>query len=241
MKRNWRKWAARAILCGALLSSTQVYAATYTVKPGDTLQSLATRTGTSVKVWKISNHLSSTNIYAGSQLQQPLAYRVVYGDSLWKLSKRYHTTVHDIQQANGLKGSLILAGQVLQIPAGSALQKTDNRCSVSSQSGQAGKTIQAIATAYGPANIMWQWGGLTTTGKRVAQGMIAVDPKVIPLGSKVWISGYNDPNLPAGGFMATAEDTGGAIRGNRIDIFINAGDDQVRQFGMQPVTVTILK
>jgi 3D (Asp-Asp-Asp) domain-containing protein len=102
---------------------------------------------------------------------------------------------------------------------------------------QVSKTLSCVATAYGPSDST----GLTATGKPVAQGMIAVDPNVIPLGSKVWISGYNDPNLPAGGFMATAEDTGGAIRGNRIDIYINADDATVRRFGVQQVTVQVLK
>ncbi|GAA3326735.1 hypothetical protein GCM10020331_063860 [Ectobacillus funiculus] len=39
--------------------------------------------------------------------------------------------------------------------------------------------------------------------------LIAVDPKVIPLGSKVWVEGYGE---------AIAGDTGGAIKGNRIDV-----------------------
>ena len=46
--------------------------------------------------------------------------------------------------------------------------------------------------------------------------MIAVDPKVIPLGSKVWVEGYGE---------AIAGDTGGAIKGNRIDILL--GSDSV--------------
>ena len=43
--------------------------------------------------------------------------------------------------------------------------------------------------------------------------MIAVDPKVIPLGSKVWVEGYGE---------AIAGDTGGAIKGNRIDILLGS-------------------
>ena len=41
--------------------------------------------------------------------------------------------------------------------------------------------------------------------------VIAVDPKVIPLGSKVWVEGYG---------YAVAGDTGGAIKGNKIDLFM---------------------
>ena len=43
--------------------------------------------------------------------------------------------------------------------------------------------------------------------------MMAVDPKVIPLGSKVWVEGYGE---------AIAGDTGGAIKGNRIDILLGS-------------------
>ncbi|GAX88621.1 3D domain-containing protein [Effusibacillus lacus] len=68
-----------------------------------------------------------------------------------------------------------------------------------------------------------------------------MDPNVIPLGTRVWVSGYKHLNLPANGFMAVAEDIGGAIRGNRIDIFINADAQSVRNFGFQNVQVKILK
>ncbi|MFC4766109.1 3D domain-containing protein [Effusibacillus consociatus] len=96
------------------------------------------------------------------------------------------------------------------------------------------------ATAYGPANINWKYGGKTYTGTTVRQGVIAVDPKVIPLGTRVWVSGYQHPNLPANGFMAVAEDIGGAVRGNRIDIYINADAQSLKNFGVQNVQVRIL-
>lgn len=57
------------------------------------------------------------------------------------------------------------------------------------------------------------YGAGTATGTRCTEGRtIAVDPRVIPLGSKVYIEGFGD-------FIA--EDTGGAIKGNRIDIYLN--------------------
>ncbi|MCB6365204.1 3D domain-containing protein [Intestinibacillus massiliensis] len=58
------------------------------------------------------------------------------------------------------------------------------------------------------------WGGGTSSGKRAAEGRtIAVDPKKIPIGSRVYIEGFGD-------FIA--EDVGGAIKGNKIDIFVNS-------------------
>ena len=48
--------------------------------------------------------------------------------------------------------------------------------------------------------------------------VIAVDPSVIPLGSKVWVEGYG---------YAVAGDTGGAIKGNKIDLFMPTTDQGI--------------
>ncbi|MHB8125045.1 MAG: 3D domain-containing protein [Desulfitobacteriaceae bacterium] len=69
------------------------------------------------------------------------------------------------------------------------------------------KTYQVEATAYTFT------GNLTATGKTPRVGLIAVDPKVIPLGSRLYIEGYG---------YAIAADTGGDIKGNKIDIFLNS-------------------
>ncbi len=60
--------------------------------------------------------------------------------------------------------------------------------------------------------------------------VIAVDPSVIPLGSKVYVEGYG---------YATAADTGGAIKGNRVDIFVPNEQDAVN-WGVKNVKVQIL-
>ena len=62
------------------------------------------------------------------------------------------------------------------------------------------------------------------------QKVIAVDPNVIPLGSKVWVEGYG---------QAVAGDTGGAIKGNKIDVFIPSYD-QAMAWGRKTVKVKIL-
>jgi len=71
------------------------------------------------------------------------------------------------------------------------------------------------ATAYTHAapegDINGNGDGLTATGLKVREGLIAVDPKVIPLGFKVWVEGFG---------VLLAADVGGSIQGNRIDIFI---------------------
>ncbi|NLC53247.1 MAG: DUF348 domain-containing protein [Firmicutes bacterium] len=67
------------------------------------------------------------------------------------------------------------------------------------------------ATAYepGPQSCGIYADGYTYTGKRATYGIAAVDPKVIPLGTKLYVEGYG---------FAAAEDIGSAIKGNRIDV-----------------------
>jgi 3D (Asp-Asp-Asp) domain-containing protein/LysM repeat protein len=76
--------------------------------------------------------------------------------------------------------------------------------------------------------------GITATGINLKenpnQKVISVDPNVIPLGTKVHVEGYGE---------AIAGDTGGAIKGNKIDIFIPSKEDAIN-FGRQTVKVTIL-
>lgn len=64
-------------------------------------------------------------------------------------------------------------------------------------------SMKVIATAYCLR-------GITFSGTSVKKGVVAVDPKVIPLRSTLFIPGYG---------WAKAEDTGGAIEGNRIDVW----------------------
>jgi Uncharacterized protein conserved in bacteria len=82
-------------------------------------------------------------------------------------------------------------------------------------------------------------GGHTATGTiptRNSDGSrwstVAVDPRVIPLGSHLWIEGYG---------FAVAEDVGGAVKGNIIDLFFNAGTDEYRRWSTRTVKVYILK
>lgn len=120
-------------------------------------------------------------------------------------------------------------------------KKTSKLSYKTSTSGyEVGNTVNVKATAYGVAGNE-QWGTLTAMGTQCRPGVIAVDPKLIPLGSKVYVSGYSSPHLPKGGFVATAEDTGGAIKGNRIDIFMDEPESNVSNFGIQDIKIQILK
>ncbi|VBB06340.1 Hypothetical protein LUCI_1571 [Lucifera butyrica] len=97
-------------------------------------------------------------------------------------------------------------------------------------------SLNIIATAYAPGpHDNDQWGDLTYLGTKIRPGVIAVDPRVIPLGSKVYIE------FPDGhGIHATAEDTGGAIKGDRIDI-AKSTEAEAYDFGIQHVKVYVVK
>lgn len=82
-----------------------------------------------------------------------------------------------------------------------------------------------LATAY------THTGNRTTTGTMPRVGVVAVDPKVIPLGTRLYIDGYG---------FARAEDTGGAIKGDKIDLFLDTSEE-TKRFGRRWVTVYILK
>jgi resuscitation-promoting factor RpfB len=90
-------------------------------------------------------------------------------------------------------------------------------------------TMQMVATAY--TGDCSGCSGITASGRPAGHGIVAVDPRVIPLGTHLYIPGYG---------LAVAGDTGGAIIGDRIDL----GFDSLRDaliFGRREVTVYRLK
>ena len=91
--------------------------------------------------------------------------------------------------------------------------------------------IKVTATAYCPcAKCCGKADGITATGTKATAGRtIAVDPSVIPYGTKVKINGNT----------YVAEDCGGAVKGNKIDIYFNTHEEAL-QFGRQKLTAYIL-
>jgi 3D (Asp-Asp-Asp) domain-containing protein len=92
--------------------------------------------------------------------------------------------------------------------------------------------MKMIATAYYAGDpLAWRDGTITYLGAKMERGIIAVDPKVIPLRTRLYVSGYG---------YGYAGDTGSAIKGNRIDLGVNnAQEEQAWMF--RPVTVYILE
>lgn len=102
--------------------------------------------------------------------------------------------------------------------------QSENKNSIKKSQAPSGRTMTMEATAYNDP------GGITASGTRTRVGAVAVDPRVIPLGTRLYIEGYG---------YATAEDTGGAIKGNIIDLYMNS-NSEVYNWGRRPVKVTIL-
>ncbi|MBD5656214.1 MAG: G5 domain-containing protein, partial [Candidatus Eremiobacteraeota bacterium] len=93
----------------------------------------------------------------------------------------------------------------------------------------AGSALHMIATAYTAG--CYGCTGMTASGVRAGFGVIAVDPNIIPLGTKMFIPGYG---------RAVAGDTGGSIRGHRIDVGFNS-NGQALLWGNRSVTVYLLR
>lgn len=95
--------------------------------------------------------------------------------------------------------------------------------------------FDAKATAYtsGEAGV----NKTTATGKQVQVGYVAVDPKVIPLGTRLYIE-YPNGKWAYG--FAVAEDTGGAIKGKRVDLYFNTLKEAYA-FGVRTVRVFVLE
>jgi 3D (Asp-Asp-Asp) domain-containing protein len=89
------------------------------------------------------------------------------------------------------------------------------------------RTMTMRATAYAGH-------GRTASGKQVRRGMIAADPRVLPLGTRVRLKG-------AGRYSGVyrVEDTGGRIHGRKIDIYMPSRD-AAKQFGRQTVNVEVV-
>lgn len=175
---------------------------------------------------------------------------VVAGDTLFSIARVNDISVEELKEWNNLSSDLIYVGESLAIKESAAKPKTSKSrtskvattsskkkvatSSTNSVSAPAntGKTLTMRATAY--TAYCEGCSGITANGTDIRSNpnlkVIAVDPRVIPLGSRVWVEGYGE---------AIAADTGGAIKGNKIDVFIPT-EGQARQWGVKQVTVKIL-
>jgi 3D (Asp-Asp-Asp) domain-containing protein len=92
------------------------------------------------------------------------------------------------------------------------------------------RILNMVATGYGPHE-NGRWGNRTAMGTRVGYGTVAVDPRVIPLGTRLYVEGYG---------YAVARDTGRLIKGRRIDLGFGS-TSEARRVGRRPVRVLVLR
>jgi 3D (Asp-Asp-Asp) domain-containing protein len=175
-------------------------------------------------------------------------YTVKSGDTLYKIAKSHKTSVKNLKSWNNLKSETIYPKQKLKVtaPAKKAVKKAPAKKTSTAKtsapakpavqkpsSTQIKKTLTVSASAF-TANCTG-CSGITYTGinlkKKPQMKVISVDPKVIPIGSKVYVPGYG---------TAIAADKGSAIKGNRIDVFMPKHNDAIK-WGRKTVTVQILK
>lgn len=182
------------------------------------------------------------------------------GNTFYTLSKKYNVDMNQLMKANPTIDPLnIYEGLNITIPSKVETQ-TDTNTSASvllpnltvkpeskiveawGKTFNYEKTLQVKASAYSSASSEnGGWGAVDYFGNPLKLGTIAVDPNVIPLGTKVLVTGHSHDGLPKDAFLATATDIGGAIKGNRIDIFIPGSQSFVANFGYQYVTLYFVK
>lgn len=182
------------------------------------------------------------------------------GNTFYTLSKQYNVDMNELMQANPTIDALnIYEGLKITIPGKLQTESVTTDQSPIIQPSlnvypetktieawgktfNYEKTIQVKASAYSSASSEnGGWGAVDYFGNPLKLGTIAVDPNVIPLGTKVLVTGHSHAGLPKKAFLATATDVGGAIKGNRIDIFIPGSQSFVADFGYQYVQLYIVK
>lgn len=140
-----------------------------------------------------------------------------------------------------LKSSIVVKEEVQKEPIDKIVKVPMKGIEAITRSASRGYVMNATAYEAGPLSTGKRPGqrgyGITASGTRARRGTVAVDRRVIPLGTKLYVKSL-DPNYPDYGY-AIAEDTGGAIKGMRIDLFMNTVWECF-QFGRRKVKVFIL-
>ncbi|AAU23736.1 LysM peptidoglycan-binding domain-containing protein [Bacillus licheniformis] len=268
MKKTFMSFVAVAALSstafGASASAKEV-----TVQKGDTLWGISQKQGVNLQDLKEWNQLSSDLIIPGQKLnvsekqtEEKKQYTIKKGDTLWKIAQKFGVSVNDLKNWNNIKSDIIYPNTSITVDGqatvqAAAAQPAETKPAVqkeakvekaapapapkqekepasrSNVSQSTAKELTVTATAY-TANDGGMT-GVTATGIDLKANknakVIAVDPNVIPLGSKVYVEGYGE---------ATAADTGGAIKGNKIDVFVPS-KSAAKNWGVKTVKVKVLK
>ncbi len=143
--------------------------------------------------------------------------------------KRYEVVYRDGKETE----RNLLETTVLRPPVDETIT-APHRYQLASRGYYAGRRVfRMVATAYdpGPRSCGPRASGKTAIGMHAGHGVVAVDPAMIPMKARLYVEGYG---------YAVAGDTGGAIKGNRIDLGFHSRAQALR-YGRRPVTVRVLE
>lgn len=153
----------------------------------------------------------------GEDGEKKVTYRLVYRNG--KLQEK---TPEKTETTKAPKDQKILVGT------------KKNELSVDTDKLSFSRVLTVTATAYSGEKPSGQ---ITCLGKVPSWGTVAVDPRVIPLGTKMYIASPDGKTVYG---YCVAGDTGGAIKGNRVDLFMPT-EQECNTFGRRTMCVYILK
>lgn len=182
-------------------------------------------------------------------------YTVAEGDNLYRIALAHNVSLESLVGWNDLTDYLIYPGQELtvsgeEIKGKEPLNSFTASAPVPSESPSVGQATEPVAQQQAPAKVetvkeltvtataytAYCEGCSGTTAYGIdlranpGRKVIAVDPRIIPLGTKVWVEGYGE---------AIAGDTGGAIKGHKIDVFIPSHENAIA-WGVKTVKLRVL-
>lgn len=215
------KTAAVMLGLTAALQTVPVHAdVVYKAKEGDTFYSIALNRGINLqKLMNANPNIKPTNIYGGLSIKIP-------SSSSASVTASASASPIKITSASMIPSLNVFADKKVVEAWGKYFDYT--------------KVMNVKATAYSSDPSENGWGPVDYFGNKLKLGTIAVDPKVIPMGTKVLVTEHTHAGLPKNAYVATATDQGSAIKGNKIDIFIPGSKASVNTFGIQNVKLYIL-
>ena len=182
---------------------------------GETKVEVEGKPGTNELVYKITYH-------NGKQVDKKFIKEVVISEPVDKIIKK-GTKVE--VKAVSARDETVKSKTTSVNKAQSTTNKNQSSSNkVQSSTSTNRKHMSVVATAY-------TGDGITSTGTKPKWGTISVDPSVIPYGTKVYI--------PQFGQTFIAEDCGGAIKGNKIDIYMN-DETAVKNWGRKTIDIYIV-
>ncbi|MHA6261334.1 3D domain-containing protein [Sporosarcina sp. CAU 1771] len=194
----------------------------YTVIKGDNLSRIARAHEISLNALVYWNELTTDLIHPGDEL-------IVSGNE--DTIEIVHLKENRTLAVNNKKTST-KQGNVNSSKPKAAETTVKPKAAIPESTASVGKEMTVTATAY--TAYCKGCSGTTAYGidlrSNPNQKVVAVDPRVIPLGTKVWVEGYGE---------AIAGDTGGAIKGNKIDVFIPSYESAMK-WGRKQVRIKVL-